>query len=803
MLRLLLLPALLFIAPISLLAQQPARCVFTGSIHLESNGSPISNAQLFVSDYAPTRGKMDVNWPSSFTDAEGNFSMDLKGQANFLRIIRTQGDTIDIGVRGFQCNTHQDIIVGYVTKPAETKTYVIGEMPYVLPGVTLQAFSSRSTLNRIPASVGYIDKQLLESTDQSSLQPALNTIAGVMMESRGYGGSHRLNIRGSSLRSPFAVRNVKMYLDGIPLTGADGQTPLELIDATDLESIEVIKGPAGSMYGSGNGGVLLLKSARINSGEVQIQTGFQAASFGGYRSNTSAAAGFKTSQLRISHNWQEYSGYREQEFNRKQQVSISLKQRLSETQDLTFWGTYYKGNWGLPGALNQTQADTFPQQAVPFSVLNNASLLRERYVGAISQTGKWGKHVDHFITLNYHHANKKNPYGTSPFNSGYKNENSQSLSGRALLNFKEKWNNLNVKASIGAEWQTETYSILEQKIEQGSPKDFKYFYDIGYGQSMVFGQTELNWKDILFLTGGISIGNNEQFVRGRNANDFQFDTTTTWGKTILPRFAFSIQPVQGLFLYRSFSSGAANPTVFEMIDQENNTYNLSLTSERGKLHELGIKHHIANTHIEYSITAYQFEITDAILPYSIETADGDNVQRFHNAGSTLQQGMEWSFKYKYLQENNGLNFMLWNNGTCNKHHFQKYVVDETILNGKNIPGIPLTQMNTGIQLEYKQFNVSIIDYWMDRMPLENSNATWTPSYHLLNIMASYKRTLLKHLECSVHAGINNLLDSSYSSFLNLNAVNAKYYNPSAPRNFFCGFSLNYTLSPGDGSHTTP
>jgi iron complex outermembrane receptor protein len=99
--------------------------------------------------------------------------------------------------------------------------------------------------------------------------------------------------------------------------------------------------------------------------------------------------------------------------------------------------------------------------------------------------------------------------------------------------------------------------------------------------------------------------------------------------------------------------------------------------------------------------------------------------------------------------------------------------------------------------------VSIIDYWMDRMPLENSNATWTPSYHLLNIMASYKRTLLKHLECSVHAGINNLLDSSYSSFLNLNAVNAKYYNPSAPRNFFCGFSLNYTLSPGDGSHTTP
>ena len=794
MLRNILIQVLFFIAPFSLFAQPPARCVFTGSVHLESNGSPISNAQLFVSDYAPTRGTMDVNWPSSYTDAEGSFSMDLKGQANFLRIIRSEGDTIDIGVRGFQCNTHQDIIVGYVTQPAETKTYVIGEMPYVLPGVTLQAFSSKSTLNRIPASVGYIDKQLLESTDQSSLQPALNTIAGVMMESRGYGGSHRLNIRGSSLRSPFAVRNVKMYLDGIPLTGADGQTPLELIDAADIASIEVIKGPAGSMYGSGNGGVLLLKSPTIDSGKVILQTGFQAASFGGYRANTSVAAGFKTSEMRISHNWQEYAGYRDQEFNRKQQVSLSLKQHLNANQQLNIWGTYYTGNWGLPGALNREQADTFPQQAVPFSVLNNASLQRERWVGAISQSGKWGNNLDHLITINYHKTDKKNPYGTSAFNSGYKNENSQSLSGRAILNVRHDWNTIHLKGSVGAEWQTEAYSIIEQTINLGEPQEFKYYYDIGYQQTMFFAQKEVNWKDLFFVTWGMSFGNNEQFIRGRNANEFQFDTTTTWGKTLLPRFAVSIQPIQGLFLYRSYSAGAANPTVFEMIDQENNTYNLSLTPERGKLNELGIKHRIAKANIDYSITAYQFEITDAILPYSIATIDGDNLQRYHNAGSTLQRGLEWTFKYTYKDVAEELGISLWNNGTRNNHRFGKYAVEDQILNGNNIPGIPLTQMNTGLQFEYNHFSASIIDYWMDRMPIENSNTTWTSSYHLLNAIASYEFNILKNFECAVHAGVNNLLNSSYSSFLNLNAAGNKYYNPSAPINLFAGFRLNYTIS---------
>jgi iron complex outermembrane receptor protein len=774
-------------------AQGPARCIFGGNIRLESTDTPVVNAQIFISSYEPKRGLMDVNWTSASTDSEGNFAIDLKGESNYMRVIRSEGDTIDLSLYGIQCNTRRDIKIALQPQPMEGCTYVIGDVPYLLNSVTLEAYGSQSTIEQIPATVGYVSKHILESNDQSSLQPSLNTIAGVMMESRGYGGSHRLNIRGSSLRSPFAVRNVKMYLDGIPLTGADGQTPLELIDAGDLQSIEVIKGPAGSMYGSGNGGVLLLRSTAIDSGEVHINSSFQAASFGGYRWNNSASAGFKTSQLRVSHNWQEYAGYRQQEFNRKQQVTVSLKQRITDKQQLTLWGTYYNGNWGLPGALNKVQADTFPQQAVPFSLLNNASLWRERWVGALSQTGKWGKHLEHFITLNYHHTDKKNPYGTSTFNSGYKNENSQSLTGRGVLQFIHGWNEFQLKASAGAEWQTEAYSIMEQKINLGEPSDFKYFYDIGYRQAMIFSQAEMNWKEVLYLTTGISSGNNEQFIRGRNASDFQFDTTTTWGKTVMPRLALSIQPLKNLFLYRSYSAGVANPTVFEMIDQENSTYNLSLTPERGNLNEIGIKHHIHKIGIDYSITAYEFEITDAILPYAVEVSTGESVQRYHNAGSTLQRGLEWSFRFESAKRANGLNFAIWNNGTLNNHRFARYEVNETILNDNNIPGVPKAQMNSGLQLELKGFSVDVYDYWMDRMPVDNGNTLWTASYHLLNVMFRYRMEIAGNLECSLHAGINNLLDSAYSSFLSLNAAGAKYFNPSAPRNYFGGLTLRYTL----------
>ena len=65
--------------------------------------------------------------------------------------------------------------------------------------------------------------------------------------------SYRMNIRGSTLRSPFGVRNVKVYLDDIPFTDAGGNTYLNQLSYYNFNSIEVLKGPGGSLYGAGTG----------------------------------------------------------------------------------------------------------------------------------------------------------------------------------------------------------------------------------------------------------------------------------------------------------------------------------------------------------------------------------------------------------------------------------------------------------------------------------------------------------------------------------------------------------------------
>ncbi len=71
-------------------------------------------------------------------------------------------------------------------------------------------------------------------------------------------GSYRLTIRGSLLRSPFGIRNVKVYIDELPLTDAGGNTYLNLIDPQAIERVEVLKGPDGSLFGANSGGVVLI-----------------------------------------------------------------------------------------------------------------------------------------------------------------------------------------------------------------------------------------------------------------------------------------------------------------------------------------------------------------------------------------------------------------------------------------------------------------------------------------------------------------------------------------------------------------
>lgn len=114
-----------------------------------------------------------------------------------------------------------------------------------IPGITflpveITAFATRQKILESPGPVALLQNAELNRFSGSSLVSAVSTVPGVRLEERAP-GSYRISIRGSTLRAPFGVRNVKVYLNNIPFTEANGNTFLNLLDPAIIGSVEILK----------------------------------------------------------------------------------------------------------------------------------------------------------------------------------------------------------------------------------------------------------------------------------------------------------------------------------------------------------------------------------------------------------------------------------------------------------------------------------------------------------------------------------------------------------------------------------
>src|SRR5437773_8641398 len=151
----------------------------------------------------------------------------------------------------------------FITMVSKAQDTAATDSARILETVTVKAFEQNKQLKEVSAAVNVINASQMDRYSNTSLVPVINSTAGVRMEERSP-GSYRLNIRGSTLRSPFGVRNVKIYWNDIPLTDPSGNTYLNQLSFYNINSIEIIKGPASSLYGAGVGGAMLIHSLPAN-----------------------------------------------------------------------------------------------------------------------------------------------------------------------------------------------------------------------------------------------------------------------------------------------------------------------------------------------------------------------------------------------------------------------------------------------------------------------------------------------------------------------------------------------------------
>lgn len=659
--------------------------------------------------------------------------------------------------------------------------------------VTVSAFETHDTISNVAGPIAVIKDRQLKFGNQGSASSTLNLVPGVKMEERGIGGSRRLNIRGSALRAPFGVRNIRAYIGDFAITSPDGSTPLEVVDLSSLESIEVIKGPSSSIYGAGTGGAIIFNPAKPEPGLGKLELGQTLGSYGFDRTVAKAEFGFKNGYLMLGYINQVYAGYRQQESINKDQVNVLAGWKTSETGTIELMAYHFNGSWGLAGAIDSAAVADDPTQAAQYSQDHDAHVQRVRTRVGIGVQQRFGKVVNLKVNGYGNFTSKENPYGTSPFFQGWKRENGQGFGVRAVTD----WNILTrektrISALIGAEYQTEDNLLREYVNDLGKPGSLKFDNETTSEQTFAYADLRLKTHGWV-ITAGLSFNRLNYFnLNLYNRDSVDLSKNVKFNPAFSPRFSVLKSINRKLSIHGSASWGFSPPTLWEVVSEAGGV-NTDLKPETGLNLELGLRGKIKEF-LFYDVSGYVMQLSNTIVPRE----DTNGVEIFTNSGRTDQYGAEFQLVYSAFKPNSRKQ---WSELTLTaayayqNYRFQNYIVGGDTLIGKKLPGVAPHSFNLTARLAWKFGLYSELRYrFVDQVPLNNLNTDLADSYSLLDVEVGYERTLLKRLKVKAYGGVNNLLNESYSSYFRLNGFGGKYYNPSAPLNWYAGVRLSYAFN---------
>src|SRR3989449_1890200 len=130
--------------------------------------------------------------------------------------------------------------------------------PYTLPPTTVSVTRAALPLTKVPLSIQSVDRRDISRAKPTwGLDEALANVPGVFVANRyNFSQEQRISIRGFGARSAFAVRGIKILVDGIPQTLPDGQGQLTNLELGEVDHIEVLRGSSSALFGNASGGVI-------------------------------------------------------------------------------------------------------------------------------------------------------------------------------------------------------------------------------------------------------------------------------------------------------------------------------------------------------------------------------------------------------------------------------------------------------------------------------------------------------------------------------------------------------------------
>ena len=677
-----------------------------------------------------------------------------------------------------------------------------------LPEATVTGYGQRLPLRRTAAAVGVLDARRIDQFSPAALTQAVNTLPGVRLEERAT-ASYRLSIRGSTLRSPYGVRNVKVYYNGIPFTDAGGSTALNLLDPAIIGRLEVLKGPAGSVYGAGTGGVARFSTPEVAAGVSRVGVGATVGSFGLRRYTATAETGTATTSVRAQYAHQELDGYRQQSALRRDVFALDARTVASEKTTLSAHLLYTDIDYQLPGGLTRAQFVADPRQARPGTATAPGTVAQKAFYA--SRSALLG------LTHDYRFSDKltleTTLYGSgaairTPYMVDYERNTTVGIGGRTALSYRTLLAGHTLRLQGGGEFQGSFTNGRSYQNNGGTAGALRYDDEITTTTGFAFAQADYELPAGLLLTVAGSYNRLRYRIErvsdaATNPNGYLFGRD--FRPEVSPRIALLKEFSPNVSAYASVSTGFSPPTV-EEVRPSDGSLNGNLQAERGTSYEVGARGNFFQNRLTYEVALFDFELRETIL--SSTTDQGIVV--FRNAGRTHQRGAEAAVSGWLWQAgsegNNGpagtsgsalgatqTGLRAWASYAYNNFRFGTYPTAPGMdLSGNRLTGSTPHTLSAGLDFSERHgFYLSPNLGHQARVVLNDANTEEAAGYWVFGARGGWRRTFAGHLETNLYAGIDNATARNYSLGNDLNAFGGRYFQPAPGRAWYGGAQVNW------------
>lgn len=658
-----------------------------------------------------------------------------------------------------------------------------------LEEVVIKAFEHHHLPGNMPSFVKMIDPNNSDRYNKTSLVHAFNTLAGVRMEERSP-GSYRINIRGSSLRSPFGVRNVKVYWNDIPVTDAGGNTYFNQFAFNNFSIIEVAKGPAGSLYGAGTGGLILLRN--FDAWKPGVALEYVRGSYGLH--NLLAAADFGSpankNRLTFSHNSAE--GYRIHSAMRRSNVSWQSQLKASEKQTLTASFMYTHLWYQTPGGLTFNEYITQRRAArpaaggFPSATDARAAIDQKNFITGIT----------HHYTLHPRLTNITTVFGVvhqvkNAAIRNYERRQEPGMGGRTVFHWKPikaTAKNQTLQVVWGAEYQQGNYNIVVSKNRQGNPDTLLTNDDIRNTNAYTFAQLDWSSANGWLLSAGVSI--NQTQVRFQRLSNYPVvEQNRTYRNEWAPRWVISKQLLPSFYVGAILSRGFSPPTLAELLPSTG-IISTTLEAEYGWNKELTFSYRKRNMNrqLYVDVNGFLFQLRDAL----VQRRDAGGADFFVNAGEVKQKGIETSIQYWQFRQGFITQWHIKLDHSFHHFRYGDFRQGNNDFSGKQVPSVPKHSLALLADMQWQRgFYSQLTYYYCAPIYLNDANTALADDWHLLSVRMGWKHKTKAGHTFNIYAGCDNLLNELYSLGNDINAAGGRFYNAAPERNIYIGAALQW------------